>query len=141
MPIFAQLQRGDSMTDFTVPPMPRFEMPILRTPTVRLDEGNPAKWMYERLVKKIVRFEEQLSQEEEIGGRFVTAPKEGAVHIEDMGYWGPDMLSFVGTDADGRPFELLQHYTQVSVFLCAVPKLKEEPRRIGFVLLGEIEKK
>ena len=30
--------------------------------------------------------------------------------------------------------ELLQHYTQVNILLCAVPKEKEKARRIGFIL-------
>ena len=50
--------------------------------------------MYERLVKQIVQFEARLSDEDEIGGRFVTAPKEGIIHIQDISYWGPDLLVF-----------------------------------------------
>ncbi|WP_315718609.1 MULTISPECIES: DUF6173 family protein [unclassified Bradyrhizobium] len=103
-------------------------------------ELNPAEWMYERLVRRIADFEKTLSAEEEIGGRFVAAPKEGVFHIEDISYWGPDMLMFIGTDLNGRPIELMQHYTQMSVLLCAVPKVKEEPRRIGFVLLETLER-
>jgi hypothetical protein len=95
---------------------------------------NPAKWAYERLAKQIQAFEAALSPKEELGGRFVTAPKEGVIHIEDIGYWGPDMLMFYGKDADGRPVQLLQHHSQLSVLLCAVPKVREEPRRNGFIL-------
>ena len=51
---------------------------------------------------------------------FESDSKEGVIHIEDMGYWGPDLLIFYGSDQSGRPVELLQHYTQISVLLCAV---------------------
>lgn len=118
-------------------------MPVIkpfRNPLLSAERLNPAEWMYERLVKQIVAFEAKLSPEEEIGGRFVTAPKEGVIHIEDIGYWGPDMMTFHGRDLDGRPIQLLQHYSQMSVLLCAVPKEQEKARRIGFVLEARIEK-
>ena len=43
-----------------------------------------------------------------------------------------------GQFGDGRKFELIQHYSQVSVLLVAVPKMKDEPRRIGFELLKNV---
>ncbi len=106
--------------------------PIL--PAMPLPPDPPAKWMYERVAKQIIEFEKDLSPEEEIGGRFVSAPREGHFHIEDIGYWGPDMLIFHGTDMNGRPIQLMQHYSQLSVLLCVVPKEKGEARRIGFIL-------
>jgi len=36
--------------------------------------------------------------------------------------------------------QLLQHYTQMSILLTAVPKANEEPVRIGFHLVRRIEK-
>jgi hypothetical protein len=97
-------------------------------------KNNPAVSIYERLVKRIIQFEKTLSPEEELGGRFVEAPKEGVFHINDVGYWNPDMLIFHGTDGEGRSIELLQHYSQLSVLLCVVPKQTSEARRIGFIL-------
>jgi hypothetical protein len=97
-------------------------------------ELNPASWMYERIVKSIVDFESKLSNDEEIGGRLIAAPGEGYFHIDDVGYWGPDMIIFYGTNQHGRKLELLQHYSQLSVLLTALPKEKDEPRRIGFIL-------
>ena len=107
---------------------------VIRNPLVAKERLNPAEWTYERLVKQIVKFEAKLSADEELGGRFVTAPKDGAIHIADIGYWNPDMLIFYGTDSDGRSIELLQHHSQLSLLLCAIPKEKEKPRRIGFIL-------
>jgi hypothetical protein len=109
-------------------------IPSFKMPTI----DPPAKWMYERITRQIVEFEQRLSPDEEIGGRFVSAPKEGCFHIEDIAYWGPDMLIFHGRDFDGRPIQLLQHYTQLSLLLCSVPKEKEQPRRIGFVLESKL---
>lgn len=108
--------------------------PVLKNPLTTKERLNPAGWAYERLAKQIVEFEATLAPEEELGGRFVTAPKEGPIHIVDISYWNPDMLIFHGVDADGRKVQLIQHHSQLSVLLCAVPKEKENPRRIGFVL-------
>jgi Family of unknown function (DUF6173) len=95
---------------------------------------NPANWMHERIVKSIIEFESELSNDEEIGGRLVAAPSEGYFHIDDVGFWGPDMIIFYGTNQHGRNLQLLQHYSQMSILLTALPKEKEEPRRIGFIL-------
>lgn len=123
------------MADFQMPKLRDFKSPLIAD-----ERLNPAKWMYERLAKQIIEFEAQLSIDEELGGRFVTAPKEGVIHIEDISYWNPDMIIFHGRDADGRRVQLLQHYSQASVLLCAVPKEKDEPRRIGFILEEKLSK-
>jgi Family of unknown function (DUF6173) len=97
---------------------------------------NPAQWMHERLVHQIIEFEKGLGAGFEVGGRFVEGPGSEPLHITNLASWGPDMILFIGEYADGRKFELIQHYSQVSVLLMAVPKATdEEPRRIGFELL------
>ena len=97
---------------------------------------NPAQWMHERLVHQIIEFEKGLGAGFEVGGRFVEGPGSEPLHITNLASWGPDMILFIGEYADGRKFELIQHYSQVSVLLMAVPKAtNEEPRRIGFELL------
>ena len=96
---------------------------------------DPAAWMHQRLVNQIVAFEKNLGPDHEIGGRFVEGPGSEPLHISNVASWGPDMILFMGQFADGRKFELIQHYSQVSVLLVAVPKTAEQPRRIGFELL------
>jgi hypothetical protein len=124
-----------SVKDNSMSVPPDFVVPKILSPTFNIPKLiAPAESIYKRMVKQIIQFESKLSSDEELGGRFVTAPRDGPIHILDIGYWGPDMLIFHGQDADGRPIELLQHYTQMSVLLCVVPKEKEKPRRIGFIL-------
>lgn len=97
---------------------------------------DPAAWMHQRLVNQIVEFEKNLGPDHEIGGRFVEGPGSEPLHISNVASWGPDMILFMGQFPDGRRFELMQHYSQVSVLLVAVPKLTDEPpRRIGFELM------
>lgn len=102
-------------------------------------ETNPARWMHERLVNQIVEFEKSLDADHEVGGRFVQGPNAEAVHIENVASWGPDMIIFVGQFPDGRKFELIQHYNQVSLFLVAMRPVNEEPRRIGFDLMRAVQ--
>lgn len=104
-------------------------------------KSNPAEWMFDRLVRLIADFESKLNDKEEVGGHLVQAPGDGAIHILDVGFWGPDMILFMGKNQYGRPVRLIQHYEQVSVLLTALPKETEEPpRRIGFQLREKLEK-
>jgi hypothetical protein len=104
-------------------------------------ELNPAEWMHERLVKSIATFEEELDKTKEIGARLVNFGPSEAVSIENVSYWGPDLIIFQGTNIDGHPVELLQHYTQVNVLLVAVPAKNDPPRRIGFILEHKLQQK
>jgi hypothetical protein len=98
-------------------------------------------WMYERLIRSIAKFEEDLDQEQEIGARLVTFGNQEIIHIEDLGYWGPDLVIFYGKSSEGKPLQLLQHQSQVNVLLVAVPKEGAKPRRIGFELMSKLEDK
>jgi len=104
-------------------------------------KSNPAEWMFDRLIRLISDFEKSLSDQEEIGGRLTGAPGEGTFHIDDIGFWGPDLIMFYGKNKDGRPVRLIQHYNQLSVLLTSVPKEKkqEAPRRIGFAIQRRVE--
>ncbi|STQ91757.1 DUF6173 family protein [Iodobacter fluviatilis] len=78
-----------------VQPMP-IEVPRIDDVTI-----NPAKWMYERLAKYIKDFEEKLDQDHEIGARLVSFGTTVTFHIEDMGYYGPDIICFHGKNEQG----------------------------------------
>lgn len=93
---------------------------------------NPAKWAYERIVKSIVAFEAKLDNEHELGARLVNFGGHETFHIDDIGYWGPDMITFEGRNVEGQPVELMQHVSQFSVLLVAVKKQFDKPRRYGF---------
>lgn len=112
----------------------------INRPAISLPVGH-VSWMYERLIRSIDEFEKKLDQEHEIGARLVTFGNHEVIHIEDVGYWGPDLVIFYGTSSEGKPLELLQHQSQVNVLLVAVPKEGPKPRRIGFELVSKLEKK
>jgi Family of unknown function (DUF6173) len=99
---------------------------------------DPAAWMHQRLVHQIMQFEKGLGPDHEVGGRFVEGPNGEPLHLSSVASWGPDMILFLGEFPDGRKWELVQHYSQVSMLLVAVRKMNEEPRRIGFELLKTV---
>jgi len=96
---------------------------------------SPAEWAHDRLVMYIRNFESQLDGQQEIAMGFAS-DETGVLRIEGLGYFEPDIITFYGRDEDGSKTQLIQHVTQLSVTLRAVPKegKAEAPRRIGFQL-------
>jgi Family of unknown function (DUF6173) len=96
---------------------------------------SPAEWAHDRLVAYIRNFEGQLNAAEEIAMGFA-GDETGILRIEGIGFYDPDILTFYGRDDSGARTQLIQHVTQLSVTLRAVPKETSEsaPRRIGFNL-------
>mgnify|MGYP006286197167 CR=1 FL=1 len=97
---------------------------------------NPAQWTHERLAKYIVEFEAELDKDHEIGARLVSFGQNIAFHIDDIGYHGPDIVTFYGTDENGQRVQLIQNIAQLSVLLVAMKKVGEKANRIGFKLLN-----
>jgi len=120
--------------------LPKFRIDIPRLSALSDHRTNPAKWAHERLVRSIIEFEKGLDDDKEIGARLVSFTEHETFHIEDVGYWGPDFVIFHGTNPDGNPVELIQHLSQVSVLLVAMPKEGDEPRRIGFILEEQLKR-
>ncbi len=107
---------------------------------VRMRE-NPAEWAFVRLSKLIEDFEKGLDKDDEVGARIVGLPGDGAMSIDDVGFWGPDFILFLGKNSDGKPVRLIQHYGQINVLLDARKKPEErEARRIGFQLSELVRK-
>jgi len=99
-----------------------------------------ARWAYERLILYIQNFEETLDNEHEVAMGFA-GDSSGVIKIEGMGYFDPDIITFYGSDPTGTKTQLVQHVSQLSVMLRALPKTveTEEPERIGFRLAAELE--
>jgi hypothetical protein len=96
---------------------------------------SPAAWAHDRLVAYIRQFEAELDAKHEIAMGFAS-DESGVIRIEGLGYFDPDIITFYGRDETGAKTQLIQHVTQLSVTLRAVPKEAEAepPRRIGFQL-------
>lgn len=107
-----------------------------------IEQKSPAEWAYERMVLYIQNFEQQLDAEHEIGMGF-TGGDAGTLKIQGMGYFAPDLITFYGEDPSGAKTQLVQHVSQLNVMLVAAAKPSEqsEPKRIGFKLAADLEKK
>jgi hypothetical protein len=101
---------------------------------------SPARWAYERLILYIQNFEKQLDAEHEVAMGFAGGDA-GVLRIEGMGYFDPDIVTFYGSDASGAKMQLIQHVSQLSVILRALPKTSREaaPSRIGFRLAADLD--
>ena len=94
--------------------------------------------MHERIVSTINDFEKELDSDHEVGARLVSFGSDVTFNIDDVGYWGPDMIIFHGVSADGKKVQLLQHVSQLSVLLVSAAKVHEKARRIGFDLTEKL---
>jgi len=83
----------------------------------------------------IRHFEATLNADQEVAVGFAGS-EAGILRIEGLGFFDPDLITFYGRDDDGTRTQLIQHLSQLSVILRAVPKVAaaEPPRRIGFHL-------
>lgn len=99
-----------------------------------------AQWAYERLILYIRNFEEQLDSEHEVAMGFAGGGT-GVLRIEGMGYYDPDIVTFYGSDETGSKMQLIQHVSQLTVMLRALPKPggAEQAQRIGFRLAKDLE--
>lgn len=102
-------------------------------------KANPAKWVYERLVEYIRKFEENLDEAHEIGARLVSFGNTVTFHINGIGYHNPSIITFYGSNENGEGMQLIQNVTQLSVLLVALKKREDKPKRIGFKLKHEME--
>jgi hypothetical protein len=105
-----------------------------------VQEKSAAQWAYERLVLYIQNFEQTLDKDHEVAMGFAGS-SAGALRIEGMGYFDPDIVTFYGSDESGTRTQLVQHVSQLSVLLRALPKQPEAPeaKRIGFRLAADLE--
>lgn len=104
-----------------------------------VEDKSPAQWAYERLILYIRNFEQGLDSEHEIAIGFA-GTEAGVMRIEGLGFFDPDIITFFGTDTAGTKTQLVQHVSQLSVMLRALPRQPDrpEPVRIGFRLARDL---
>ena len=97
-------------------------------------DPNLASEFYKRLVKWISDFDKSLDNEHEVGVRLVNFGQTVIFHLQDIGYWNPSLLSFMGSTDKGEPVVLIQHVSQISILLMKLKRQNpEKPKRpIGF---------
>ena len=102
-------------------------------------QKSPAQWAYERMILYIQNFEKQRMRNTR--SLWVSGSDAGVLRIEGMGFFDPDIITFYGTDPTGAKTQLVQHVSQLSMLLRALPKRDKtaEANRIGFRLAAELD--
>jgi len=105
-----------------------------------VEQKSPAQWAYERVILYLKAFEDRLDNEHEVAMGFAGGDA-GVLRIEGIGHFDPDIITFYGSDPSGAKTQLVQHVSQLKVFLRAIPKDQErgEPNRIGFRLAADLD--
>jgi hypothetical protein len=87
-----------------------------------------------RLRTAIAHFDASLDSNHEVGMRLVTFGQAITFHVEEVRFHNPSLIFFRGTMENGGRVELIQHVTQISFCLMAVPKPdpNQPKRRFGF---------
>ena len=97
--------------------------------------ANLASQFANHLLSKINQFDDDLNSDLEVGLKLVTFGQTITFHVSGIGFYNPSLVVFAGLTDDGNRVELVQHVSQISFVLIALPKLNpEQPKRkIGFV--------
>jgi len=113
-----------------IPTIESIKLPSLTPPP----NGNLASEFYKRLLEWINKFSNSLDSEHEVGVRLVSFGQSIVFHLEDMSWWNPSLMKFIGRTDDGEPVELIQHVSQISILLMKLPRLDPtKPKvKIGF---------
>jgi hypothetical protein len=92
----------------------------------------PAHWKSRRNSR--LSFDEELDQDHEVGMKLVTYGQAVTIHVTKLGFFNPSLIMFFGDTEDGDRVQLIQHVSQISFLLVALPKLNpDEPKRpFGF---------
>jgi hypothetical protein len=121
------LQKKESLKTVTYQVISPMTIPPL--PTNQTDQ-NLASEFYARLTKWINDFNESLGDDYDTGVQLVNFGQTVQFRIEDVGYWDPSLISFIGHKEDGSPVKLIQHVTQISILLQKMKRQSpEEPKR------------
>lgn len=95
--------------------------------------NNPVIGVFEALGDYIKEFEAELDQDHEIGARIVQFGSSLQIHVQNVGYTTPSLITFSGKTSEGDPVQLIQHVSQLSFLLVSLKKIDEQPYRIGFI--------
>jgi len=112
-------------------------MPNIQIPT----NPNLASEFHHRLINWINDFHKELDEEHQVGARLVNFGQSVTIQIDDISYWNPSLISFIGKNENGDPVELVQHVSQISILFVAMKRedLSKPKRPIGFASWEEFD--
>jgi len=99
-----------------------------------LEDPNHAKAFRERLEELVRDFEQSLDDAHDVGATIANFGQAVTIYVESIGYWNPSLMIFHGATGVGGRVKLIQHVSQISIMLVALPRRDpSQPKRpIGF---------
>lgn len=109
-------------------------IPSFKQQLLEINEPYTAKSIFRQLVQQIKLFETALNEEFEVGIKLVSFGQSVQFSVVKLGYLDPNLIWFEGVLPDGTNVELLQHISQISFLMMALPRPHpEKPKTpIGF---------
>ena len=99
---------------------------------------NLASEFCQKLHNSICLFDEHLDTNLEVGLRLVAFGQAITFSVSHLSYTNPSLIHFYGRMDNDQPVELIQHVSQISFLLTAVPRLNPSIPKppIGFICPG-----
>lgn len=106
-----------------------------RSSIVEALADNLASEFCQRLHDSVCLFDKKLDENLEVGMRLIAFGQAVTFSVSHLGYTNPSLIHFYGILDNGQPVELIQHVSQISFLLTAVPRLNSATPKspIGFV--------
>lgn len=113
-----EVPRPIRMSDIPVP-----QQPAGLKAMMAIAEGGLASEFCKRLTEYCQEFDAELDAEHEVGAKLVSYGESVMLYVESIGYYDPSLIHFDGVLADEKtPVRLVQHVSQISFLLMALPK-------------------
>ncbi len=82
----------------------------------------------------IGNFEQSLTGDEEVGASFPSGYGEDRFYVLNIRPLSDELIEIAGRNKDGRPLVQILHVGQLSIQICALPKIGAgSPLRMGFI--------
>lgn len=94
---------------------------------------NSAENACKKIAQHIAEFEQSLTKEQEAGVEIIGGLSNRSFRIEKYYNMNSDFIILEVIDGNGNKARLIQHVSQISIVLTALPKVGSEARRIGFL--------
>ena len=103
---------------------------------------NLASEFKKRIEDRIMNFLNNLDPDKEVGIVFINFGHSHTIHLEEVRFSNPSLITFKGKDEVGSPVEVIQHVTQIKIMLKQIPidDSTKKRRTIGFFIEGVQEK-
>jgi hypothetical protein len=91
-----------------------------------------AHTMLDALAEQVIEFQARLADDEEFGAALASFGQHVTITVTGIRHRNPHLIIIDGRDYEGRPVELVQHTSQISLLFVRLKVEGRAPNRIGF---------